>query len=472
MSRRRRLLVVAAVVALFGGAWWLGGGGSSDCADDLLAGCPADAQGPAPDPGGREGSGQPVPAPGKGFGFSLGVLAAGDPDPSRGITALRRVGATHYRFNIHWNNTTGPTSPQKPVPDDLRSPLGQARTPKLRSYDAVYTALVAARITPIIILFDAPRWASTLKSCADGFYAVSHPRECPPGWNGGNHLPHRDAYPQYRAWAAAVAERYPKAVLEGHNEPDLQWDGRNQSPGSYPQAVAPEQAAEIQCELRRAIPAPRKLLSMSMSSATYAGPFVAKAKGCYDAFSFHPYPGGEDLGAGSVFARRWAGLREARRAAGDETPIWVTETGRAFTPSPGRPTPGPEDEQALADMSWRLYDRIAGMPDVDVVLFHTLRDAPTEHLADPRDPEHWFGFFDTQWRPHLRACRFLQPGTPALGPCPAVPERAAATTRKKAKPRCRKVTKRMRRNGRLVSRKVFVCPKKATKKKAAPKRRS
>ncbi|WP_205698107.1 glycosyl hydrolase [Conexibacter sp. SYSU D00693] len=472
---------MAFVVAILVGAWMLGGRSSDRCEGVFDARCNAGAQAPAPDPGGRE---QPATTPGsllpprdeaerskKPFGFNLGVWATGDDGPDRGVRALKLVGATHYRWSLSWNGT-GDTTPEHPVSPEMRTPLGKAHG-GVAFHDRVYESVVDAGITPVIVLLDVPRWASTLRECAKGLYAISHPRQCPPNWSGGLHNVDRPFYGQWRAFVAAIAKRYPKAVIEGPNEPDFAWERNQTNAASYTTAVPPERAAEIQCQLFQAVPQDRTVLSSSMSRAYYIQPFLERAKGCYDAFSFHPYPPDARLGAGSTFALLFAGLRSARSATGDSSPIWVTETGVTWVPDDAS-KPSRQLEEEFADRTRRLYDRLTTMPDVAAVMFHSLRDAPIDIHASPDSAEYHFGFFTRDWQPKLRACSFFVPGTPATGPCPAVPK-ASKSTKKKAAARCKRVKKRVRRksDGKLVRRTVLVCPKATTKKaKAKPKRKT
>jgi hypothetical protein len=441
------------VLVVLAGAF-LAGGGRDRC-ETLQAGCLAAAAAGAPDPGGAGAPGAPVPPPGKAWGFNLGVEPAGDTGrPGPGIRALGLVQATHHRYPVAWT-ATGPSSPQDPVGPELRRPLGQAGTGGLQGYDRIYRALVDAGITPVIILMDVPRWASTLHECLGLGFRLTHPQTCPPGWEGGLHLPAPAFFEQWRAWAAAVAARYPEAILEGPNEPDMA------VAQNYPSKVEPRGAAAIQCELRRAVPR-RRLLSMGLFDPAYIAEYVPAAKGCSDVLSIHAYPGeGGALGADSNFARVLASARDALRAAGDRSPIWVTETGMPFRPSATQPVPSAADEQRAAEVTREAYDRLAAMDDVRGIFFHTLRDAPIEIHDDPANSEFWFGFFARDWQPKSRACSFLAPGTPALGPCSAVPEAAVrATARRAAKRRrCRTVVRKRRsaQTGRKVTRRVRVC---------------
>jgi hypothetical protein len=248
-------------------------------------------------------------------------------------------------------------------------------------------------------------WASTLHQCSDVTYQALHPQECPANWQQGQHQPAPEYYPQFRAWVAAMTRRYPLAIVEGANEPYLGWNHKQAGEG-YPHAVDATTAGDIQCQLFQAVRSVdnRTVLSMSMNDAPYEQTFIARASACYDALSFHAYPGQTTFGAGSKLATHSRNVRDARAAAGDTKPIWVTETGYAFVPS-GNAADDAYWENQYADASRRLYNRIVTMSDVQAVMFHTLRDAPQGQTI--ADPEHWFGFFYDDWTPKPRGCTFV-----------------------------------------------------------------
>jgi hypothetical protein len=399
-SLRRRLVVVAltAVATV-----------SAMAAPAARAGCgllglnvlctgapPAPAYQPPPDPGGSESPDQPVPVPGKGWGFNLGYQPAGDRTADTSLTAMQALGVNLLRDVVGWNALAG-TSPGTPVTAEMRTPVGSLPAgSSVARWDQEYIDLTSRGITPIFILQNVPTWASTLHRCLDGYYAFWHSIQCPSGWHAEVQYPDPQFYWQWREWVTAVAHRYPKAVIEGPNEPDYASD--NYRPG----AVGPWTAGEIQCQLFEAVRSVdhRTVLSMAQSDVNYERTFIGRAKGCYDAFSWHLYPRDFSFGTGTGVAAEFAKVRGVRSAAGDTTPIWVTETGYSFAPGGGAAY------DALAtkiytDSSRRLYNRLMTMSDVAAVMFHTLRDRPIGNTDA-------FGFFDAAWAPKAVACQFLK----------------------------------------------------------------
>jgi len=405
---RRLAAAVLSICCVLGGVFSV----SSARASCPIAGLPIDcvsappaAPAPAPDPGGSESPNQPVPYPGKLWGFNLGYPATGS--ATTALAALAATGAQVLRDNISWAAFSSDTSPSQPIPPEMNAPLGDAAPGSvLAHYDQEYLDLTGAGITPDFIIGQAPLWASTLHDCAETSYFVLHAQLCGNTQDPGQPLyPDSSYYPQWAAFVAAVARRYPEAIIEGPNEPDYAYSEQQAGEG-YPGAVDASQAAAIQCELFDAVRSvdDRMVLSSGMSIPGYYTTFIEDAHGCYDAFSFHAYPyatsaGSETyFGAGSGLAQEFADLRSAREAAGDTTPIWVTETGFEFTPSSIDST-SPADqaqEETFADASRRLYNRLMTMPDVGAVLFHTLRDV-SDH----------YGFFNNDWTPKPRACYFV-----------------------------------------------------------------
>ena len=266
---------------------------------------------PPPDPGGTESPDQPVPKPGKAWGFNLGYEPDGDASPATSLQAMEAVGVTHLRYPMHWrtfnNTTTG-----NPVPAEMlnTNPGGAGVGAGLKQYDDAYLDLTARNITPVIIVDSVPLWASRLHRCSEPMYRMLNGEECPSNWSSGQHYPAPEYYPQWRAWVTAVARRYPRALIEGPNEPDAVW-----ASGS-PTAISPPTAADIQCEVHAAVRAVdgRDVLSVSLYDATYERGFIPRAQGCYEVFSFHTYPGATtNLGAG----RRW---RAPSRMCGPRVP--------------------------------------------------------------------------------------------------------------------------------------------------------
>jgi hypothetical protein len=360
---------------------------------------------------------QPVPPAGKHFGFNGGYQPDNDTSPLQSLAAMDATGADVLRHLAGWSQFGPEVSATEPVPLDFSSPLGAAPLwSRTASWDTRYLDLTAQGITPIMVVSRVPIWASTLHKCADAMYRMRHNSECPAGWDTWhNYFPAPEYYAQWRQFAAAVATRYPLAIIEGQNEPYNFWNQHQKHPETYPNAVSSSVAADIQCQLygavKRVDPS-RTVLSMAMFDVPYERRFIREAidgagRRCYDVLSFHAYPEGKtSFGANSIIARDMAQIRAARTDAGDVTPIWITETGYTFAPATSTDPDG--QEQVYADASRRLYNRFQTMPDVYAVLFNTLRDQALENYKDPTRPERHYGFFYEDWTPKRRACEFVR----------------------------------------------------------------
>ena len=370
-------------------------------------GCTAPPPAHAPDPGGDESPDQPVPAPGASFGFNLGYRPPGDATPRRSLEALAATGARLLRYPVAWRGFEDSTADEVVTREMRTRPQDLPADSGLRRLDERYADLTADGITPVVVLGDVPLWAGRQHRCLRAAYAALHPRRCPARWRRRRQFPAPEFFAQWREFVAWAAARWPRARIEGPNEPDR----------DSPAAPPPAAAAAIQCELYRAAAGAGPVLSMAVTEPDYVRDFVPAARGCYDVYSFHPYPGATELGAGSELARRFAALREARTAAADGTPIWVTETGYSFVPGSDEER-NRRWESVYADATRRLYNRLATMADVDAVLLHTLRDRPIGAHSDRDDPEYHFGLFQEDWRPKPRACHFVAAAGGAGPGCP------------------------------------------------------
>ncbi len=126
-------------------------------------------------------------------------------------------------------------------------------------------------------------------------------------------------------------------------------------------------------------------------------------------FGVHPYPVNQkNLGAGSPFAEEWGAIRQVRSEFGDTDPIWITETG---TQSGKGQVPNDSSqltEAEQADVNTRLYNRVTQMPDVEAIVFHTLRNAPVSSMNGAiTTPDYHFGFMRENWTPKPVFCNFV-----------------------------------------------------------------
>ncbi len=323
----------------------------------------------APDPGGNADAPVPVPPTGRYFGLNETI---GQPTQALTTDQLAELasgaGANAIRSVLSW---------QAIEPERDAWSAGT-----WRPFDDLYASARAAGLTPILILTNAPSWARTLlgKLCLLGPQCAYPPR------------PEMDG--EWSQFAAEAARRYPDAIFEVWNEPNLS--------GHWQSGPDPERYARLQVVAHDAIKGVNP--DATVLSAGFANTghpdflsgvvggllgrmgmreFVARAyaapdsiKGHVDALAFHPYPGQistgstdtPDLGAGSGFARGFAEIRAVRDAAGDtDVPLFVTETGIS--------TQEGVDRAGQVAATQRIYRKLMTMDDVMGVVFHRLLEA-------------------------------------------------------------------------------------------------
>ena len=311
----------------------------------------------APDPGGDEQARVPVPPDGISFGFNDNAQVDGV-RPSDQQAAAAAAGANAVRFPLDWRLV-------EPVRDEWKATGWEY-------YGTAYDAALAAGLTPVITIGSAPAWArepGPPQTCAD-FFACRYP-------------PARAMDGEWSEFAREAAHRFPQAIFEIWNEPNLAVFWRPQPD--------PERFARLQAlafEAIKKVQPDATVLSGGLSAIQPAGDTAAGAGPAdvplrefldraykarpglaahMDAISFHPYPFGGGLGEGSDFAAAFDDVRDVTADNGDAgRRLWVTETGIA---SAG---PGAVSEAAQVDGEVRLYRRLATMPDVDGIFIHRL----------------------------------------------------------------------------------------------------
>ncbi|MEX2195841.1 MAG: hypothetical protein WD844_11195 [Thermoleophilaceae bacterium] len=364
--------------------------GAGTCGGLLQPKCPPPPP-PAPDPGGIESPDQPVPAPGKQFGFNSQLYRGGAATVDQELGAAQDAGATVHRMPVQW-------STMQPNPADPPVPEGQATD----EIDIFYAEALARGITPILIPFAAPGWATKYRSCGLLDFTCRHMAT-----TGGLALiPDWPFIDEYETFVHAVKARWPRAIIESWNSPNHYYKHPTYR-GSLDFTAAPGHFARIQCAAYRASKRVNDdpVLAAGWASRLYVeyvrGVYAAGGADCWDRANLHAYPGeSTSFGAGTNIARVFRDARMLRSQYGDEDPIWITETGYS--------TSGPYavNEATQADGARRLYNRYATMPDVEAVIFHTLRDAATEHYTSQEHPEYGFGFLRTNWWPKPVYCHF------------------------------------------------------------------
>ncbi len=337
---------------------------------------------PAPDVGGTVDVDIDPRTTGKLFGFNTGLSSWNwePPAPHSGITVeqeaelIRNVGGNAQRIGIQW-------SAVEPAP-------GQYDESKLAWVDEMEAELRANGMRAIIIVWESPMWATDLCPVGNLLCNVSQQRFAPP----------RDitAYASFLAW---VAQRYPEAVIETWNEPNIKgfWNGT-----FWPDA---SRMARMQCGAYDAIKAVSPSTTVLAPGLLYKPGdkgdayldfvrllYQKMGRVCWDALSVHLYQGTGVDGPNSVAAQAFRIIRNLRAQYGDTTPIWITETGATTSGSYGgdhsfaRRTP-----EQQRDINRAAVNEYLSTPDVGAVILHTLRDRPIWMFADPANIEYGFG---------------------------------------------------------------------------------
>ena len=321
----------------------------------------------------------PVP-PGKGFGFNATPFPPGE--GSRALDAAVAAGANHMRLSIHWRGYEAGTSADNPVPASLSpsrplgSSTGHGETDRV---DREYLALTGRGIKPIIAINGVPAWASTFHTCLTNPIDQVNPKTCPRNWRTEAKVlyPAVDRFPQYREFVAAVARRYPEALIEGPNEPDYQ---RLTQPQFHPVMGI---IVGTQCSLAvavRSVDPSRKILSPGFYNLPYTEEFLDELPNghiCFTHLSYHP-SGSTQIRSGPASTLE-ATLASLRLMQGPGRKLWITETGlssyAAYNDEQYRDeaTLMGEDPVARALPRWVRY--LGDQPDVDGVLVHTIRQS-------------------------------------------------------------------------------------------------
>ena len=357
------------------------------CAILLLLGtAPAGAY-EAPDPGGNPHARVPVPPPGRFFGANDNMLFVSDGlGPTRKLELVEAMGGNVARTSLDWR-----------LLEPIRDIWNAAVFLQARRF---YRRALRRDIRPLFTLVSSPRWARV--SCREllSWTCVAPPQR---RWDE-----------EWAEFAAEVARRFPRAIIEVWNEPNFRayWGARS--------GPDPQRFAELQTIAYRAIKDVRPrtvVLAGGFSNIQRTGRFSIglrdfltgayaarpSIKGHMDMLAFHPYPYSAHLGADSRFAETFADVRGVRRAFHDRsTPLFVTELGVSTAP--------PEDLRPREQASTLLaaYRRTMTMRDVRGIVVH--------RLVEPRETNEieWeLGMALTLYganppHPRVAYCRFVR----------------------------------------------------------------
>ena len=331
------------------------------------------------------------------FGFNSQLFGEGKEPALREARAVVAAGARLHRMPIHWRGMQ-PSPDRPPLPDEGGKPAGELSDGRsgLARLDRAYLELTRRGVRPVIIVWDAPVWATRFAGCADNpvdFACRQATRE--------RLLPDAAHLPDWKRFVTAVARRYPRAVIETWNEPNARW-------GRTPAAGTPEEMAATACTAHdavKALGATRTVLSPALADRGFTAylerMLAAGAARCWDVYSLHLYFGSE-TDFDEPLTERLGALRTQRGAHGDADPVWVTEAGWTTSGSFA------VDELSQADALVRLRDRIASEPDMRAFIVHTLREAPVSIYARVTSPEHGYGVMREDWTPKPAYVRLSQ----------------------------------------------------------------
>lgn len=362
---------------------------------------------PAPDPGGTEED-QPVPPPGKRLGFNSALYFTGAAaTPADELDRTTPVGASLHRFDIPWRGFQ-PTPGSPPIP----APTAGNRTDEV---DKFYAAALARGITPILIPFNAPLWATRYRECSVIDLVCNDMRSKITQHNLKAVPDFPEFEDEYRTWITAVKSRWPRALIETWNEPNSDFTNPNyQDARQY--WASPAHMKQIQCAAYASskavnddpVLAPGWSNQSDSDYMTYMdGVYKAGGASCWDLANMHDYSfpklsngEGNWFGEGSAMATLFKNHRALRTKYGDTAPIWVTETGYSVVNG--------VDEAEQREYMRRHYNKLVSQSDVGAVVVHNLRDNPNPtYITDPQDPEYNFGWLRSDWTPKPVYCHFV-----------------------------------------------------------------
>jgi hypothetical protein len=363
-----------------------------------------------PDPGGDPNAEISVPPPaGKFFGFHDSTeLATHGWSESEVAVVAAAAGANVHRFTLDWWNV-------EPRQDHWDEGWWDR-------YGRLYDALVERGIRPLITLAGVPMWA------VNPAFALCGNRV------GCDFPPARWMDDEWAEFTAEVARRFPQAAaLEIWNEPNLQgfWKP-TPDPWRYAElvsvaydaikgarpgmtvlggALAPTQTAQYDVAGNRSHMPMKEFLDR----AYQAQPGL---QGHVDGISFHTVFQASDYGAGSLWAKAFADVRDVTAKHGDGgIDLWISETGLTTQGNSSVPAYSEEDQ---AHGLLRQYRRVMQMPDARGIVVHTLGDR-VEVAAD--DFNRGYGVIRSwsPFQPKIAYCAFAGrvDGAEPYGDCPA-----------------------------------------------------
>lgn len=349
---------------------------------------------PAPDINGVPGPGPDVDprAADKLFGFNTGLSEWNwaPPAAGSGVTVaqegalIRSVGGNAQRFAVQWFA--------------VQPRAGEFRDEELAWQDGMYAELTRHGMTPIITIHEAPTWATEYANCrlldlACHAHAGRQERRVPPA-----------NVAAYASFVRRIADRYDAAAIETWNEPN------NRHAWNVDSWPDPARMAAMQCAAYDAVKQVNPDQRVLAPGLGYVPPFGASAEQrsyldfarelyrrmggrvCWDVLSVHVYPGSNVAGTNSSTALAFRVIRNLKEQYGDETPIWITETGSSTTGTRagdhGHTRRTPEEQLQILRAA---ANELLATPDVGAVIVHTLRDRASYESTDPTYVGYGFG---------------------------------------------------------------------------------
>lgn len=284
--------------------------------------------------------------------------------------------------------------------------------------DGWYCSALAAGIRPVMSIGDTiPGWASEhripglpLRRCAD-----TAPCSGPPD---------ADAVTAFENFLEAAAIRYPlTAGFGAWNEPNLSYGWKDSSVGdTFTSSSSAQIAAQYVSRLLQPIyrglkngnpnavviggdlsgnlgdfnppPTNPSGLAGKYSRDFLSAMYAAGAAAYMDAVGFHVYPQypvGVDPAHDdprSIFQRVVDDVRSVVSQNGESGTrhLWITETGTLMQAS-GSSYVFSEPERETTSLN--VYNRLAGYPEVDAVIYHTLFPSDSYRFVDPKSSGSW-----------------------------------------------------------------------------------
>ncbi|HWX44322.1 MAG TPA: family 1 glycosylhydrolase [Solirubrobacteraceae bacterium] len=295
------------------------------------------------------------------------------------LNALQSAGANVVRVDVGWAT--------------LETAKGRYDSTYLAKLDAFVNGAQARGIKVIATLWQTPRWASSAGA-----------------WNDPPANP-----ADYGDFARFITARYGTelAAVEAWNEPEINDNLLSSNlPATYTQMVkafyvgAKEGNSSVDV-----LAGSLAYADMPFLQALYANGI----NGFYDGISMHPYADGANPDNTSVTHSFLGGiqtLHAAQQAAGDDTPIWVTEFGW-----PTGTSSGANSEQQQAEYIEEAFGILDGLPYVKGATVYELRDMGSE----PANPEDNFGLVRQNFTPRAAYTAFTAAMQAPPGRIPGTP---------------------------------------------------